>query len=136
MKKFQIYIRRDKFARERPGPRELRRPPSPPSSYWRPPPSRPPPRAYPYPPPSVPREVSSKTAILIINLMILLPQIHLRLINNISLFVPHRQPYLVCRCHCPVKGTSWGTSCPSWKKWESIIFRRTSKQATEDAGGN
>ena len=62
MKKLQIYIRRDKFARERPGPRELRRPPSPPSSYWRPPPSRPPPRAYPYPPPSLPREVSSKTA--------------------------------------------------------------------------
>ena len=62
MKKLQICIRRDKFARERPGPRELRRPPSPPSSYWRPPPSRPPPRAYPYPPPSVPREVRSKTA--------------------------------------------------------------------------
>ena len=38
-----------------------------------------------------------------INLMILLPQIHYRLISNISLFVPHRQPYLLCRCHCPVQ---------------------------------
>ena len=71
-----------------------------------------------------------------INLMILLPQIHYRLISNISLFVPHRQPYLLCRCHCPVKGTTWGTSCPSCKKWKSIINRRTSKQATEDAWGN
>ena len=71
-----------------------------------------------------------------INLMILLPQIHYRLISNISLFVPHRQPYLLCRCHCHVKGTTWGTSCPSCKKWKSIIFRRTSKQATEDAWGN
>ena len=56
------FCRRDKFARERPGPRDLRRPPSPPSPYWRPPPSRPPPRAFPYPPPSVPREVSLKTS--------------------------------------------------------------------------
>ena len=128
----KYFFRRDKFARERPGPRELRRPPSPPSPYWRPPPSRPPPRAFPYPPPSGPREVSSITLVLQIHGFVF--QGHLKLSSNMGLFV-----------HLIFSSQSSGTtraSIPLWQ-WESPTWRRrrrrrrsTSKQETKDSRGN
>ena len=58
-------IRRDKFPRERPSLLgDPRRPLSPPT-HWRPPPSRPLPRAFPFPPPSLPREVGPLTPLLL-----------------------------------------------------------------------